>query len=75
MSRFTTTIPATGPAGNVFAIIGTACALMRQLRVPNDEIAAFSERAMATESYADALAVVREWFPVDTGEDEDSHPS
>lgn len=69
-SRFTTIIPATGSGGNVFEIIGKARVLMRQLGVSSGEINKFTERACSTESHADALAVVREWFPVDTGDEE-----
>lgn len=70
MSRFTTIIPATGPGGNIFEVVGKARVLMRQLGVPSAEINALTERVCNTHSYADALAVVREWFPVDTGDDE-----
>ena len=70
-ARFTTRIPAHGSGGNIFEISGKARVLARQTGLPTREIDEFSKRVMATRSYADALAVVREWFPVDTDEDSD----
>ena len=63
--RFTTVIPASGPLGNIFAIVGTACRHMRELDVPQQEIAAFANQVMIATSYRAAVEVVREWFPVE----------
>lgn len=68
-ARYVTRISAHGPGGNIFEILGKARVFARQLDVPAREIDAFSKRVMAAKSYSDALAVVREWFPVDTDED------
>ena len=65
MPRFTTPIPAYGPSGNVFAVMATACRLMRELDVTQPEILAFTNKVMRARSYPEALDVVREWFPVD----------
>lgn len=65
MPRFTTHIPATGPAANIFAIMGTACRRMREFDVPQAEIADFCRKVMDAKSYAAAVDVVRAWFPVD----------
>ena len=61
---FSTRIDARGPAGNVFAVIGTAARLLRQLGRDSDADA-LAEKAMSAQSYDEALAAVREWFPVD----------
>ena len=68
-SLFTTRINGTGPGGNLFEIVGKARVLMRQLDITRADIDAFSKRVMAAGTYADAIAVVREWFPVDLDED------
>ena len=65
MPRFTTVIPASGPLGNIFAIVGTACRHMRELDVPQQEISAFTDKVMLATSYREAVEVVREWFPVE----------
>jgi hypothetical protein len=65
MPRFTTPIQAYGTSGNVFAIMGTACRLMRELGVAQPEILAFTNNVMRARSYPEAIDVVREWFPVD----------
>lgn len=65
-SRYSTRIDATGPNGNVFAIIGAAVQLMRQLPgMEPSEIDYFRKKVMAAKSYKEAVALVREWFPVD----------
>lgn len=69
MSRFTTVIPTDGPAGNIFLIAGTAGRLMRRLNVPSDEITAFYKRISGSKSYAEACAVVEEYFPLDRDDD------
>lgn len=66
---FTTRINATGPSGNVFAVIAQARRYLRDLGVASDKIEDMDRRARAAGSYAEALAVVREWFPVDTGDE------
>ena len=69
MSRFTTRIFAQGASGNIFVILGTARSLMRQIDIGHAEIEEFTKRVKTAESYRNALAIVREWFPVDAGED------
>lgn len=69
MSRFRTTIDATGPAGNIFVVLGTARGFLGQMGVDPSEIESVTKRVMAAQSYTDALSVIREWFPVETDED------
>lgn len=69
--RWTSRIDATGSGGNVFAVIGTARRYMREIGLPRAEIDDMTSRAQNAGSYDEALAVVREWFPVDTDGDED----
>lgn len=66
--RFSTVINATGPNGNIMAILGIARVRMKQLEVPPEDIMDMTARVMDAKTYADALAVVREWFRVDTGD-------
>lgn len=66
--RFTTVIDASGPNGNIMMIQGAARVLMKQLEVDPLDILDMSTRVMSAKSYAAALAVIREWFTVDTGE-------
>lgn len=68
MPKFTTVIPASGPDGNIFAVLGNACRLLRQLNIANAEITALTERVTSSSSYAEALAHIRVYFPVDPGE-------
>lgn len=67
---FSTVIPATGPDTNVFAILGTASRLLRELDVPTDRIAKLREDVMSTASYGQAVAFVEYWFRVDSGDGE-----
>lgn len=67
--KFSTVIEARRAGGNIFEIVGKARVLMRQLDIPRREIEEFSQRVRRQPSYQDALAVVREWFPVLTDED------
>ena len=69
MSKFNTVIDAPGPAGNIFAVLGTATGFLRQLRIDSTEIVALREAVMNSSSYDEALDHIREWFPVDTGDD------
>jgi hypothetical protein len=69
VSRFTTVIRATGPDGNVFAVLGAATRLMRKLSVDPNEVDALRAKVLDAKSYDEAIAAVREWFPVDTGEE------
>jgi hypothetical protein len=64
---FTTVILATGSDGNIFAVLATARRLMGEIGVDGEMIAAMTERVMRAGSYDHALAVIREWFPIDTG--------
>lgn len=66
--RFTTVIDASGPNGYLMTILGAATVLMKQLNVDPLDIYTMRERVMDAKSYAEALAVIREWFPVDTGD-------
>lgn len=68
MPRFETAIPTHGPHGNVFAILGNATSLMRQLDVPKEDIAALRDQVTNAKSYDDACAAVREWFPLENNE-------
>lgn len=63
--RFSTTISAYGPDGNIFEIVGKARVLMRQLRLPREEIEAFTREVAATNSYREARAVVERYFHID----------
>ena len=67
--RFSTRIDATNSGGHMFVIMSTARLMMRQLNVSNENIDKMTTRVLLSKSYAEALAVVREWFPVDTKED------
>ena len=64
MSRFTTPIHAIGPAANIYAIVGVACAHMRHLDIAPPDIEAFKTRVRNAQSYRNAVDIVREWFPV-----------
>ena len=66
MSKFETRIDAVGPNGNIFKVIGVARMLMRDIGMPRGEIDDVTARATKAQSYGDALAVIREYFPVDT---------
>lgn len=66
--RFSTVIPASGPDGNIFAILGTATRLLRQIGRPQADIDQLRGDVLASKSYEQALGFVREWFPVDVGE-------
>lgn len=66
--RFSTIINATGPNGNINAILGIARVHMKQLEVAPEEIMDMTTRVMDAKTYPEALAVVREWFNVDRGD-------
>lgn len=65
-SRYTTTINATGPDANVYAVAAICRLYMRHIGHKPDEVEALTERVMQAQSREDALAVIREWFPVVT---------
>ena len=65
MSKFETTIDATGPAGNIFSILGTAQRLMKQLQIEQTEIDKLGDSVMASKNYDEAVGHVEEWFPVE----------
>ena len=67
MSKWTNVIDATGPAGNIFVVLGTARALLRQMDAPQAEIAELTNRVFAAPSYTKAISVIEEWFPVVLG--------
>lgn len=71
VSRFSTVIPARGSAGNVFAVLGSCLSLMRQVGATEADRAALTEKVMGADSYKAACDAVREWFPVDTGGEDD----
>ena len=62
---FTTVIRADGPNGNVFAILGAATSMLRQLDVPRDRIDKLVADVKAAGDYDAAVAAVERWFPVD----------
>lgn len=66
---FTTVIRTDGPAGNVFAVLGTSCAYLRQLDVPRDRIDKLRADVMSSGSYDAALALIGRWFPIDRDDD------
>lgn len=67
--RFSTTIDATGPQHASASLIhDIAVVLMKQAGVDPAEIMDMTARVDAAESYDEALAVVREWFNVDKGD-------
>ena len=68
MSRFGSRIDATGPGGNIFAILGTARRYMREIGIDQSEIEELGKAVCNADSYRDAVALVREWFPVDLDE-------
>lgn len=68
MSRFETKILAHGPDGNIFAILGNACRLMRRLGVPAEDITALRARVIGSGSYDEACAAIQEWFNIDRGD-------
>lgn len=51
-----------GPDGNLFAIREKCMRGAKAAGKSEEEIESFSEALLSTHSYADALAVVREWF-------------
>lgn len=65
MSKFTTTIPAYGEQGNIFAVLGNATRMMKQLNVPAGEIDALRSAVMDSDSYDAALECIEVWFPVE----------
>lgn len=65
MSMFSTRIDATGPRGNIFSILGAACQLMEQIGVAPHKITKLRADVAGSNHYSEAVAHVREWFPVD----------
>lgn len=65
MSKFETVIPAHGEQGNVFAVLGNATRMMKQLNVPQVEIDGLRTAVMASDSYEQALTQIEVWFPVE----------
>ena len=61
---FSTVIPATGPAENIFVILGTATRLLRELDIPADRIAALRDAVMAPSDYDEAVELIERWFVV-----------
>ena len=69
MARYTTTIPAHGPDGNIFVIGGRAGRLLRELGHSPDEIVGFRKRLSDALSYDAACAIVEEYFPLDRSDE------
>jgi predicted benzoate:H+ symporter BenE len=69
MPKFTTPISISGPDRNIFVVCGTARAMMRQLGRSEAELAALTNAVMTAGSYETALDAVREWFPVEGGDE------
>ncbi len=65
MPKFETVIPARGPSGNIFAILGCAKRMMRKLCVSPEDIEELSRRVMSSGSYEEACSHIREWFPLE----------
>lgn len=61
---FKTEIDATGSGGNIYAILGAATRLLRQIEVPADRIEKLQEDVRSAVSYDQAVAFVEYWFPV-----------
>lgn len=66
MSKYSTVIDARGTQGNVFAIIGAAHRHLRQLEGKEAADRLRDECFSAQGGYEEALAKVREFFPVHT---------
>lgn len=64
MSKFTTTINATGSDGNIFVILSKATYMLGKLHVDQNEINLLAERVFACESYEEAVKLIEEYFPV-----------
>lgn len=69
MSKFSTPILAHGPHGNTLMILGAATSMMREIGVSRDEISALQAKVMDAGSRAEAIAAIREWFPVETDDE------
>jgi hypothetical protein len=61
---FDTVIEGRGPGANIFAIVGKARVLLRQLDIPRDRIDRLGSDVMAAKSYDEAVAIVEHWFKV-----------
>ncbi len=61
---FGTVIEATGPAGNVFVILGRATNHLRALAVPEDRVERLRADVTTSSSYNAAVAHVERWFRV-----------
>ena len=69
MSKYFTPIRAYGPEDNIFAVLGKARQLLRELSAPPEEITELTDRVLAAGCYTAAIGVIREWFPVDLDEE------
>lgn len=65
MSKFETTIPTHGPDGNIFAVLGNATRMMKQLNVSQIEIDSLRAAVMDSDSYEQALNHIEIWFPIE----------
>lgn len=65
MSKFETKIPTHGPDANIFAVLGNAVRLMKQLNVSQVEIDSLRAAVMDSDSYDQALQHIEVWFPVE----------
>ena len=53
-----------GPEGNVFYLFGVANKLLKQLALPDDEIAEFKKERDAQTSYQGHQDLMRRWFGI-----------
>ena len=68
--RYDLRIDATGPNGNIFAVLGNARTLLRAMNETED-LERLTVDVLTAKSYADAIAAIREYFPVDLDEGEE----
>lgn len=62
---FESRIDATGSGGNIFAVLGAASRMLREIDVPRDRIDALRDNVMSAANYDQAIAMIEYWFPVD----------
>lgn len=63
-SKFITTIDARGSQGSIFAVLGTACCLLKQMKVPARDIESLRKSVFESASCEEALDRIRAYFPV-----------
>jgi len=60
---FSTVIDASGSA-NVYAVLGRACYLLREIGVPRDRVTDLELAVRSAESYDAAIELIERWFKV-----------